>query len=34
VKARVITVSDGVSAGTRDDESGRALVRMLRDGGF
>ena len=34
MKARVITVSDGVSAGTRDDESGRALVRMLKDAGF
>ena len=30
----MITVSDGVSAGTRDDESGRALVRMLKDAGF
>jgi len=30
----VITVSDGVAAGTRDDESGRALVRMLKDAGF
>jgi molybdopterin adenylyltransferase len=33
-RARVITVSDGVSAGTRDDESGRALVGMLKDAGF
>lgn len=33
-KARVITVSDGVSAGTRDDESGETLVRMLRSAGF
>ena len=32
--AYVITVSDGVSAGTRDDESGRALVRILKDAGF
>ena len=30
----MITVSDGVSAGTRDDESGRALVRVLKDAGF
>jgi molybdenum cofactor biosynthesis protein B len=32
--ALVITVSDGVSARTRDDESGRALVRILKDAGF
>jgi molybdopterin adenylyltransferase len=32
--ALVITVSDGVSAGTRQDESGRALVRMLQDAAF
>jgi molybdopterin adenylyltransferase len=32
--ALVITVSDGVSAGTREDESGRALVRILKDAGF
>jgi molybdenum cofactor synthesis domain-containing protein len=32
--ARVITVSDGVAAGTREDESGRALVRILKDAGF
>jgi len=32
--AYVITVSDGVSARTREDESGRALVRMLKDAGF
>jgi molybdenum cofactor synthesis domain-containing protein len=32
--AQVITVSDGVSAGTREDESGRALVRILKDAGF
>jgi molybdopterin adenylyltransferase len=30
----VITVSDGVSAKTRDDESGRALVRILKDADF
>jgi molybdenum cofactor synthesis domain-containing protein len=29
VKAAVITVSDGVSAGEREDESGRALVELL-----
>ena len=32
--AQVITVSDGVSAGTREDESGQALVRILKDAGF
>jgi molybdenum cofactor synthesis domain-containing protein len=32
--ACVITVSDGVSAKTRQDESGRALVRILKDAGF
>ena len=32
--AQVITVSDGVSARTREDESGRALVRILKDAGF
>jgi molybdopterin adenylyltransferase len=32
--ALVITVSDGVSAGTREDESGQALVRILKDAGF
>jgi molybdopterin adenylyltransferase len=32
--AYVITVSDGVSARTREDESGRALVRILKDAGF
>lgn len=32
--ALVITVSDGVSARTRDDESGRALVRILKGAGF
>jgi molybdenum cofactor synthesis domain-containing protein len=30
----VITVSDGVSAKTRDDESGRALVRILKNADF
>lgn len=33
-KAHVITVSDGVSASTRDDESGRALVLILKNAGF
>ena len=33
-KAHVITVSDGVSARIREDESGRALVRILKDAGF
>jgi molybdenum cofactor synthesis domain-containing protein len=30
----VVTVSDGVSAGWRDDTSGRALVKILTDAGF
>jgi molybdenum cofactor synthesis domain-containing protein len=33
-RALVITISDGVSAKTREDESGRALVRLLKDAGF
>jgi molybdopterin adenylyltransferase len=33
-RAFVITVSDGVSARTREDESGLALVRILKDAGF
>lgn len=32
--AAVLTVSDGVSAGTRTDTSGDALVEVLRKGGF
>ncbi|HEV2967034.1 MAG TPA: MogA/MoaB family molybdenum cofactor biosynthesis protein, partial [Candidatus Dormibacteraeota bacterium] len=32
--AIVITVSDGVTAGARDDESGRALVQILKNAGF
>jgi molybdenum cofactor synthesis domain-containing protein len=32
-RALVITVSDGVSAKTREDESGRALVQILKDAG-
>ena len=34
VRAHVITVSDGVSAGTREDVSGPALSEMLRTGDF
>jgi molybdopterin adenylyltransferase len=33
-KAHVITVSDGVSAGTREDVSGPALQNLLRQAGF
>jgi molybdopterin adenylyltransferase len=33
-RAHVITVSDGVSAKTREDESGRALVGILKNAGF
>jgi len=32
--AKVLTVSDGVMAGTREDRSGVALVERLRDAGF
>ena len=32
--AIVLTVSDGVSAGVRDDTSGRALVDALKDAGY
>ncbi|MCU1392735.1 MAG: putative molybdopterin biosynthesis protein [Ilumatobacteraceae bacterium] len=32
--AKVLTVSDGVVHGTRDDASGRALVAQLADAGF
>jgi molybdopterin adenylyltransferase len=32
--AKVITVSDGVAAGTREDRSGDALVAHLVDAGF
>jgi molybdenum cofactor synthesis domain-containing protein len=32
--AKVVTVSDGVVAGTRDDTSGRALVSRLSDAGY
>jgi molybdenum cofactor synthesis domain-containing protein len=33
-RVAVVTVSDGVSEGVRDDESGRALVALLTDQGF
>jgi molybdopterin adenylyltransferase len=33
-RAHVITVSDGVSAGTRVDASGAAVASLLRDAGF
>lgn len=32
--AKVLTVSDGVSAGTRDDASGRGLVALLVESGW
>src|SRR3954466_4178211 len=32
--AKVLTVSDGVVAGTRDDKSGDALVATLTDAGY
>lgn len=32
--AKVLTVSDGVAEGTRDDTSGRALVEQLQGAGF
>jgi molybdopterin adenylyltransferase len=32
--AKVLTVSDGVAAGTRDDASGRALVELLTAEGY
>lgn len=34
LRAKVLTVSDGVMHGTRDDLSGRALVDHLRSNGF
>jgi molybdopterin adenylyltransferase len=34
LRAKVLTVSDGVAAGTRDDKSGTALVARLRDAGY
>jgi molybdenum cofactor synthesis domain-containing protein len=33
-QAKVVTVSDGVMAGTREDRSGAALVAALTDAGF
>jgi len=33
-RAKVLTVSDGVAGGTRDDKSGRALVARLTDAGY
>jgi len=33
-RAKVLTVSDGVVAGTREDRSGEALVARLQDAGF
>lgn len=34
LRAKVLTVSDGVAAGTRDDRSGRALVARLETAGY
>ena len=34
LEAKVLTVSDGVVAGTREDRSGTALVDRLREAGF
>ncbi|MEI7546752.1 MAG: MogA/MoaB family molybdenum cofactor biosynthesis protein [Actinomycetota bacterium] len=34
LQAKVLTVSDGVMAGTRDDASGAGLVALLRSHGF
>lgn len=34
LRAKVLTVSDGVIAGTRDDASGRDLVARLEEAGF
>lgn len=34
LRAKVLTVSDGVAAGTREDRSGAALVELLREAGF
>jgi molybdenum cofactor synthesis domain-containing protein len=33
-RAKVLTVSDGVADGTRDDKSGRALVLQLAEAGY
>jgi molybdopterin adenylyltransferase len=34
LRAKVLTVSDGVAAGSRDDKSGTALVVRLQDAGY
>ena len=34
LEAKVLTVSDGVAAGTREDRSGQALVDRLGEAGF
>ena len=34
LQAKVLTVSDGVVQGTRDDASGRALMEQLTDAGY
>ena len=34
LQAKVLTVSDGVATGTRDDRSGRALVEHLTEHGY
>jgi molybdopterin adenylyltransferase len=34
LRAKVLTVSDGVAAGSRDDKSGTALVASLQDAGY
>jgi len=34
MQAKVLTVSDGVMAGTRNDKSGAALVRRLEEAGY
>jgi molybdopterin adenylyltransferase len=34
MRAKVLTVSDGVAAGTRDDRSGPALVARLEEAGY
>ena len=34
LRAKVLTVSDGVAHGTRDDSSGRALAEQLKEAGY
>jgi molybdopterin adenylyltransferase len=34
LRAKVLTVSDGVAAGSRDDKSGTALVARLQEAGY